>query len=440
MKQQSTRFGFTLLVSAVLFSMAGCIQGSSQQGAPGIDFTMAASPGSQTVVAGNGASFKVAVTPAAMIGQVSLGVTGLPPGADAAFTPGFDGTGSRTLNVFTTTTTPPASAQLTITATGPSGTRSAKVSLSITPAADFTLAVTPANQTVKPGGSVNYTVAVTMNSGTAGPVTLKAVGTPPTATAIFDRNVLTTSGTATLTLTASPDIVTVIAPMDVVASDTSGTISAPFGFAIIPADFYLSESVSPVEVNAGGTITGQINIVGLFATPGTVSLGATGLPSGVTATLNPGVVTGEGITIISIATDTALTPGDYSLTVEGVDASGRNLVKIPFTVVPGNPAAGFFLSASPISELITAGQGAFFNINVSAPGGVIPPLTFQVSGLPSGVDANVFSTGKGPGSFGLSISTSPFVTTGAFSPTITATGPNGSQSLIVTVFVKPAPL
>ncbi len=85
--------------------------------------------------------------------------------------------------------------------------------------------------------------------------------------------------------------------------------------------------------------------------------------------------------------------------------------------------------------LINPGELAFFNIQESAPG-PLPALTFQVSGLPSGASASVFPSGKGPGFFGLSISTSPFTAPGTVSPTVTATGPNGSESLNVTMTIK----
>lgn len=424
-----------LIGLAALLSLNSCGGLGGHLGTPVIDFTMAASPGSQSVVAGQGAGYVVSVSPAAMIGQVSLSVGGLPPGTDAAFTPGFEVTGSRTLNVFTTTTTPPANSQLTITATGPGGSHSATVGLAITPAADFALSITPNSRTVKPGVSTTYSVGVNFTGSASGPVNLSVTGLPQGATAAFDKNPVTASGPVTLTITAGPDIITAIAPMNVVASDASGTIRAPFSFAIIPADFSLFDSVSPVEVNAGGTITGQISVDGLFATPGTVNLSVSALPAGVTATVTPNVITGGGLTTLNIFTTPTVTPGGYSLTVNGIDASGQNLVQIPFTVAPGTAAAGFFLSASPLSALINPGESAFFNIQESAPG-TLPPLTFQVSGLPSGASFNVFPTGKRPGLFGLSISTSPFTSRGAASVTVTAIGPNGSESLNVILDVK----
>src|SRR5436305_14457155 len=102
------------LGALLLISLAGCVGSSfGQPEIHGIDFSLFASPGSQSVIAGRGASITVSVDPPAVIGAVVLGVTGLPAGVEAAFSPGFEINGSRTLNVFTTTTTPSGTSHLT---------------------------------------------------------------------------------------------------------------------------------------------------------------------------------------------------------------------------------------------------------------------------------------------------------------------------------------
>ncbi len=433
-----------ILISLLMPFLAGCIGGlgagpASLAPGGGIDFSLSASPGSQSVVAGRGAAFSVAVNPPALIGTVNFSVSGLPPGVQAAFAPGFDvANGNRTLNVFTTTTTPASSSQLTITANDSSGTRTATVNLTITPAADFTLSITPFSQQVKPGASASYSVSVTLGAG-AGPVNLSVVGLPNGATASFDHDPVTASGTAVLTVTAGPQIMTVVAPMDVIGSDSSGSISASFGFSIIPADFFLSQAVGPVEVNAGGTVSGQILVEPLFATPGAVGLAASDLPPGTTASFNPSTVNGAGSSLISLATDVSTAPADYTLTINGVDASGQNFTTLPLTVVPGNPAAGFFLAASPLMEEITAGESASFAVNVSAPGGALPPVSLTVTTSEDGIDAVIFPVNKGPGAFELDLSTAPSLGDTSAAITITGTGPAGTQTIQVNLLIDLPP-
>lgn len=437
-------FAFSL---AALMLLAGCAGGAlaaldNGNTTSGVDFTMSVSPGSQTIVAGRGASFAVAFNPPARVGFVNFSVSGLPSGVQAAFAPGFDpATGTKTLNVFTTTNTLPGTSQLSITASDSSGASTTTVSLTIVPAADFTLSVTPNSQTVKPGGSASYTVNVNFSGNSGGPVALSVLGLPSGASASFDRNSISASGTATLTVTAGTQIMTIIEPMDVVGTDNSGTISTEFFFDIIPADFFLTQSVGPVEVNAGGTVTGQLTVTGLFATPGTVNLSATGLPPQTTASFSPSTVTGAGASTMNIATSTSTATGGYTLTIQGVDASGENITTLPLTVVPGNPNAGIFLSASPLIEDIRSGESAGFNIGLSASGGTLPPVTFSLDVQPPdlAVTASIFPSGNGPGSYFLSISTSPLVPTTGVNITVTATGPNGSQSINVTVSIDGTP-
>src|SRR5262249_15097036 len=156
-----------------------------------------------------------------------------------------------------------------------------------------------------------------------------------------DHNSLTASGTAVLTVTAGGDLTTSFTHMQVVASDSAGRISAPFEFDIIPADFALDTSIDgPVEMNAGGTITATVGVIGLQGTPGVVSLSASGLPPGMTVAFNPATVTGVGASTVTIATNSSIVPDGYILDIDGVDASGTNQTRIQTIIVPGNPGAG----------------------------------------------------------------------------------------------------
>jgi hypothetical protein len=80
--------------------------------------------------------------------------------------------------------------------------------ITVTNPADFTLSITPASQTVNPGGSATYSVTVTaINGAFTQPVMLSASSLPAGATAAFSQQVLTpgaSSATAILTVTTSP--------------------------------------------------------------------------------------------------------------------------------------------------------------------------------------------------------------------------------------------
>src|SRR5262245_28058919 len=82
------------------------------------DFSVSASPASQTVTQGNGTTYTVTVTPTGgFAGTVDLTISGLPAGATATFVPASLASGNSTLTVNTISSTPTGTFPLTITGT-----------------------------------------------------------------------------------------------------------------------------------------------------------------------------------------------------------------------------------------------------------------------------------------------------------------------------------
>jgi len=103
----------------------------------GPDFTISATPGSQTVAPGRTATYTVTATPQnGFTGTVALSASGLPSGASASFNPtSLSGSGSSTLTVTTTSSNPPGSDTLSVTGTSASLSHSASVVLTVSVAA-----------------------------------------------------------------------------------------------------------------------------------------------------------------------------------------------------------------------------------------------------------------------------------------------------------------
>ena len=95
------------------------------------NFTVSATPASQTVVAGQGTTYTATVTPASgFTGTVDFSVTGLPSGATATFTPpSVAGSGSTSMSISTTAATASGSYPLVISGTSGPITRTANVTL-----------------------------------------------------------------------------------------------------------------------------------------------------------------------------------------------------------------------------------------------------------------------------------------------------------------------
>ena len=164
------------------------------------DFSLSATPASQSVVQGGGTSFTATVTGAnGFSGTVGLGVSGLPSGASGSFNPASIATsGSSTLSVSTSTSIPVGSYPLTITATSGALTHTANVTLVVR--GDFSVSVTPASLTVSRGSNGSYTVSVTASAGFTGTVGLSVSGLPRRTSASFSPSSLTGSGSSKLTV------------------------------------------------------------------------------------------------------------------------------------------------------------------------------------------------------------------------------------------------
>jgi hypothetical protein len=100
----------------------------------GNDFSLAVSPASQTVTAGQGTSYAVSTTvTSGSATSVSLSAGGLPSGASATFSPNpVTSGGSSTMAVTTSASTPASTSTITVTGTSSSTSHSATTSLTVT--------------------------------------------------------------------------------------------------------------------------------------------------------------------------------------------------------------------------------------------------------------------------------------------------------------------
>lgn len=173
------------------------------------DFSVSATPASQTVQAGNATTYTATITPnGGFTGTVNLSASGLPAGATASFAPTSvtGGSGSSTLTVSTTSATAAGTYTLTITGTSGALSHSTTVTLVVTappPPPDFSITATPASRTTRRGTSTTYSVTIGALNGFTGTVGLTVTGLPNRVTGTFSPASINTSGTSTLTVTAA---------------------------------------------------------------------------------------------------------------------------------------------------------------------------------------------------------------------------------------------
>jgi len=169
------------------------------------DFSLSATPSTQTVLPGAATTYTATVTPGTgFTGTVTFNVTGLPAGTTATFTPASINTsGSTTMNVTTSASTPGGSYPLTITGTSGSVSHSANVTLVVS--GDFNISAQPASATVSKNGVATYTVTITGTPGFTGTVNL-SVTNLSRSNETFSPASVVNSGTSTLTIDTNKNI------------------------------------------------------------------------------------------------------------------------------------------------------------------------------------------------------------------------------------------
>jgi Putative Ig domain len=380
------------------------------------DFSLSASPTSQTVTQGSGTSYTVTVTPSGgFTGSVSLGVAGLPTtGVTSSFSPNPTA-GSSTLTVTTSSSTPTGTYPLTITGTSGSLTHSTGATL-----------VVAAPPAITSSASTTFTV------GSAGSFTVTTTGYPtPTISetgALPGGVTFTANANGTATLAGTPASGTGgTYPMTFTAANSVSSATQSFTLTVDQAPAITSSASTTFTVGSAGSFT--VTSTG-FPVSSLVQGGAT-LPSALTFTDK-----GNGTGTLQ-GTPGAGSAGTYSLTFTAQNGVGSDAVQT-FTLTV-NPAAtpDFSLSASPTSQTVTQGSGTSYTVTVTPSGGFTGSVNLSVSGLPSGASGS-FSPNPTTGSSTLTVTTGSSTPTGTYPLTITGTSGSLTHTTSATLVLAPS--
>ena len=89
----------------------------------------------------------------------------------------------------------------------------------------------------------------------------------------------------------------------------------------VSPDFSLSVSPGSQTVTAGGTGSYTATMGALSGFTGTVTLSASGLPTGTTASFNPSTVNGAGTSAVSLVTTGSTPAGTYTVIIKGISGT-----------------------------------------------------------------------------------------------------------------------
>ena len=194
------------------------------------DFSIAASPVSQSVVQGNAASYNVTTTAGGTPQTVTFSVSGLPTGATGSLNPtSVTAGGNSTLTVTTAASTPTGTYTLTISGSYPGGTptHSTSVQLLVTAPVtnNFSISASPSSLTIAQGSSASSTISTALVSGSPETINLTVSGAPAGVTASLSPTSVATGGSATLTVTVSGSAATGSSTLTVTGTAPSATHS-----------------------------------------------------------------------------------------------------------------------------------------------------------------------------------------------------------------------
>jgi uncharacterized membrane protein len=351
-------------------------------------------------------------------GNANLSVSGLPSGVTASFSPN-PAIGSSQLILKASNTSPLGTHILTVTASYGQSSQTVSFPL-VTYAQSFTLS-SQGNVTLGTGSSMTTSINVIPQFGFTGSVNLTASGLPAGVTASFSPN--PTNGSATLTLTASSS-----APLgygNVVVTGTYGNLTASTSFLVgtVAPSFTVSVS-GPFSLGQGNSSTGSVTIYPQNGFSGGVTLSASNLPAGVSASFSPDLVTGQSVMTITAAGTAALGTNTLIVTGTSTGASGKLTATAQVGVTVYQPT---FQIQSSGPTTIGQGSSSQINLYINPEYGFAGEVNLAVSGLPRGVTASILPNPITSSST-ITLTASSSAALGNYTATITGTSGKQTQT------------
>jgi hypothetical protein len=222
------------------------------------------------------------------------------------------------------------------------------------------------------------------------------------------------------------------------ASAPSTCISVTPGGTATP-DFTIAASPSSVSVTQGSTGTSTISTTVSGGFNSAVSLSASGLPSGVTASFSPASIAapGSGSSTLTFTASSTATLGTAVVTVTGTGGGVTHTTTVNLTIT-STATPNFTISASPSSVSIAKGAAGSSTVSTTVSGGFNSAIALSASGQPAGVTVS-FSPASiaapGSGSSTMNITVASTAATGVSTITVTGTGGGITHTATVTLTV-----
>lgn len=321
-------------------------------------------------------------------GQINYSITGLPPALSVSLIPTklpLVETLDYRIDAPITFSAGTYPAQITATSNGVTKIASLSVVvLERLPAPDYSIQVLPSVVQLLPSSSTVVDVTLKRTgSPIIGDISLAITELPANVTANFSPSVVSET-ISRLTLTSNnaaptgPVTLTIVALGGGVGKTATVTLSVSSGIVItaLPASITLTGAVTqPVDVAVNVTRTGAV---------GDVTIEATGVPVGVTATVSPSVLVGNvNASVVHFTANGLTPPGSYTVTIRGFGERASFGAAVVTLVVAAPPAVTFTPAFNTAAFTAPQGQISAVQLNLPRTGaGVGAPLTITVTEAP----------------------------------------------------------
>jgi hypothetical protein len=255
---------------------------------------------------------------------------------------------------------------------------------------------------VAAGTSGTASIAIGFVGGLTGSVSVSAGNLPAGVSANFSPNSVNSSGSVSVSFFVQAG--TAGGTSNVTIAGTNGTISHSTTIALtIPGtanpSFTLHAASSTLAVTRRSSATDTVTVTGAGGFNSSVTLAASGLPTGVTASFGTNPTTGASV--LTLAASSTATTGTSSVTITGTSGALTASTGVTLTV-NATQTPSFTLAPSAGTLAVTEGTAATDTITVADAGGFTGNVTLAISGLPTGVTAS-FATNPTAGTSNLTI-------------------------------------
>jgi uncharacterized membrane protein len=269
------------------------------------------------------------------------------------------------------------------------------------------------------------TAAVKTTSAISSAVALTVSGVPTGVTASFSPATIASPGSGSTTLniaataTATPGNYT----LTVTGTAGSQTAKSSFTLTVLAPSFGLAVPSTAQGMQNGQTITAVVGITPANGFNGTVTLGTTGLPAGVTATFSPATLSGlkAGTSVMSITAAKSAHGGSYGFNVTATSGSLVQTASMNLAVNVTPSCAMVFTPA-----VITVAPGGVTTVALTCPSAASAISMFPF-GTPAGITATLSSSTLAVnGSVTMTVSAASTAVQGSSVMGIDATEANGA--------------